>query len=140
MRAPHDKKPLRVPGFSRVPKYSPIERACRLAGEEPKSNAGGRFNRRRWDGRIARLFCQDDVTANDVRAVADYLRGRFDRRQKQGRPFDPWHHVASDITIEIVRQFQREHKCSLRRAIDLARPLLQLDAAAARRLWKRLTR
>lgn len=140
MRAPDTKKLLPLPGFSGVPEYSPIERACRLAGEEPKSNADGRVNRRRWDRRIARLFRRDDVTANDVRAVADYLRGRFDRRQKQGRPFDPWHHAASQTPIEIVRQFQREHSCSLRRAIDLAAPLLELDATAARRLWKRLTR
>jgi hypothetical protein len=119
---------------------SPIERACRLAGEEPKSNAGGRFNRRRWDRRIARLFRRDDVTANDVRAVADYLRGRFNRKREQGRPFNPWHRFANRTAIEIVRQFQREQKCSLRRTIDLAAPLLELDAAAARRLWKRLTR
>ena len=87
------------------------------------------------------MFRRDDVTANDVRAVADYLRGRFDRRREQGRPFDNvWQRFGTDAKIEVVRQIQREQKCSLRRAIDLARPLLELNAVAARSLWKRLTR
>jgi hypothetical protein len=111
---------------------SRIERACRLAGQSP--------NHRRRDKQIGQLLRQDDVTTADLRAVADYLRGRYDRRREQGRPFDPWHRLASDNTAEIVRQIRQEEHCSLRRAIDLAAPLLQLDEAAARRLWKRLTR
>ena len=83
-----------------------------------------------------RLLHPDDDAGWKI--VARYLRGEFDRK---GRPFDnAWQRFVSDVQIEIVRQFQRDEKCSLRRAIDLAAPLLELDAAAARRLWKRLTR
>jgi hypothetical protein len=142
MRAPDDKKPLRLPGFSGVPKYSAIERACREAGAVPKRN---KIARASADRRIARLFHRafhrDGVTPADLHAVAAYYSGEFDRRQKQGRPrYNVWLRHGIDAQGKIVRQFQRDEKCSLRRAIDLARPLLGLDDAAAARLWKRMTR
>ena len=112
MRAPDDNK------------ISRIEQACRSAGREPKSTPLGRHKRAHWDRRIARLYANGDDPA-DVKIVARYLKGEFDRK---GRPFyNVFERFGTKGTFKIVREFQREEKCSLRRAIDLARPLLELD-------------
>jgi hypothetical protein len=133
MRAPDDKKRL-----IRLPGAPPIEWACRLAGGSPR----GTVLRRTQHKRLVQLIQKSagNFSQREVLALADYLRGKFDRKPEQGRPFDPWRHVASTTPIEIVQRIQREEKCTLRRAIDLAIPLLELDAAAAQRLWKRMTR
>jgi hypothetical protein len=137
MRAPSDKKMISLPSFAGVPEYSPVERACRHVGEAPQGSALRRSLQRSLGELIRR---RGDINSRDLRALIAYVKGEFDRKPEHGRPFDPWRHHATSTRDDIVRQIQREQKCDLRRAIDLAAPLLELDAAAARRLWKRLTR
>lgn len=129
MRAPDDKKQRSRPGFKDVP----IESACWLAGKEPKNSEAGRAKRRDWDRRIARLFASGSDPA-EVTLVACYFKGEFDRWPTHGRPPDPWRRVASDNDEYVVRRTQREQKCSLRRAIELSAPCLQLDDVGCHRL------
>ena len=83
------------------------------------------------------MFCQWNGTPYHP----ERFSREFDRKREEGRPFNNnFRRFASEAKTEIVRQIQREQNCTLRRAIELAAPLLQLDAAAAHRLWKRLTR
>ena len=80
---------IALPSFRGVPHVSPIECWCREAGQDPKSSEDGRINRKRWLRRIARLLRRDDVSRADLRAVAAYLQGKFDRKPGQRRRLDP---------------------------------------------------
>jgi hypothetical protein len=97
--------------FRGVPYFSRIERCCRLAGEEPKSNEDGRKNRKRWDRRIARLLRQD-VSDADWSAVAAYLMGKFDRKPGQGRPENYEQAHERQLWAGRVEAIRRERRCS----------------------------
>jgi hypothetical protein len=100
------------PSFRGVPYFSRIERWCRYAGEEPKSNEDGRKNRKRWDCRIARLLRLDDVSRADLRAVGDYLKGKFDRKPGQGRPENYERERVRQLWAGRVEAIRRERRCS----------------------------
>jgi hypothetical protein len=103
---------LRIPALGNVPVYSQIERYCRYAGEEPKSNEDGRRNRKRWLRRIARLLRQDDVSRADLRCVGDYLKGKFDREPGQGRPENYEQERVRQLLAGRVEAIRREQGCS----------------------------
>jgi hypothetical protein len=98
-----------------VPSFSRIEYGCRLAGEEPKSSDDGRKNR---DRRIARLLRQD-VSRADLRVVAAYLRGDFDRKPGQPR-MDPARQYGLMVMEARVKAIQAHEHCSQDEAIRLA--------------------
>jgi hypothetical protein len=110
MRAPDDKKPLRLPGFSRVPKYSPVERACRLAGEIPKTD---KVNRARAHRGVLALLRQG-VSAADGAVIADYLEGKFDLKN---RPPNLERQYWLSVVAERVEATQRERDCTQDEAI-----------------------
>jgi hypothetical protein len=107
---------IALPSFSGVPHVSRIECCCRYAGEEPKSNEVGR---KRWFRRIAWLLRQDDVSRADLRAVAAYLRGDFDRKQGQPR-MDPARQYGLMVMEARVEAIQAHEHCSQDKAIRLA--------------------
>ena len=117
---------------------SRIERACRLAGETPKTT------RARAERRIVQLLkSEDNVTRTDLRAVADYLRGELDRAAAQGRPFDPWQHHANDTLDTLVRDVRHELGCTYKEAVVIAFERFAIDdpdGRRARATLKRLTR
>lgn len=96
-----------------MPDYTKIESACRLAGEIPKSATA---NRTRAFNRIAKRF-SGDISDRDLRAVADFLRGRFDRKPGAGRPADLSQQFILIRFEERVQQVRREQHCSLNEAI-----------------------
>ena len=115
------------------PVGSLIERCCRQAGQEPKSDA----NRKYWDRRIGRLF-RSDISQTDVSAVADYLRGRFDRQPEQGRRVNLWDRYSRYITIEIVRNIRRELGCTIKTAIRISLERASIadpDGQIAKSIW-----
>ena len=120
-----------------VPDYTEIESACRQAGEIPKSDTAKRAIALR---RIAKLFTPD-ISDRDLKAVADFLCGRFDRKPGAGRPIDPYQLITSISLAERVQQVRREQHCSLdeaiRRVLDYAGAT---DPDAFRRLRNYLKR
>jgi hypothetical protein len=101
---------IALPSFRGVPYVSRIERDCRLAAEEPKSSEDGRKNRKRWNRRIARLLRPDDDA--DWKVVADYLKGKFDRKPAQGRPENYEQAYTLWFLAERVEAIRRERGCS----------------------------
>ncbi len=130
MRAPNDKL---------AASESLLERACREAGAVPKSLKALRASA---EQRIARLLRCDEVSRADLRTVADYLRGRFDRKREDGRvPDDIWQRLANDNLVHIVRQIKREEHCTYREAVAQTLVIAGIDdPAAAKSLLKRVTR
>jgi hypothetical protein len=130
MRAP-DKKLIQLPDFSGVPDYTEIESACRHAGEIPRSDTA---NRRHALRGIAKL-CTADISDRDLKAVADFLSGRFDRKPGAGRPADPYQQFILIRLDERVQQVRREQHCSrdeaIRQVLDDAKVT---DPAARRRM------
>jgi hypothetical protein len=138
MRAPDDK--INIPGFFGVPEYSPLERACRHAGEAPQGSVLRRSLQRRFGKLIRR---RGDINSRDVRALIAYVKGEFDRKPEQGRPFDPWHHHATSAMDDIVRDVRHEHGCSYKEAITIAFERFDIDDPdgwKAKAVLKRLTR
>jgi hypothetical protein len=136
MRAPDDN----IPGFSGVPEYSPLERACRRAGEARQGSVLRRSLQRRLVELIRR---KGDINSRDLRALIAYVKGEFDRKPEQGRPFDPWHHLANNARDDLVRDVKREHGCSYKEAITIAFERFEIDdpdGREARSTLKRLTR
>jgi hypothetical protein len=142
MRAPDDKKRLiRLPGFSGVPKYSAIESACRYAGEAPQGSASRRSLRRRLGELIRRS--RGDINRREQRALIAYIKGEFDRKPKQGRPFDTWRHIANDNLVHIVQQVRREEDCTFKEAVAHTLVIAGIDdrdGRAFKSLLKRVTR
>jgi hypothetical protein len=138
MRAPDDK--INIHGLSGVPEYSPLERACRHAGEAPQGSVLRRSLRRRLGKLIRR---RGDINSRDLRALIAYVKGEFDRKPKQGRPFDTWRHIANNNLVHIVQQVRREEDCTFKEAV--ARTLViagidDRDGRAFKSLLKRVTR
>jgi hypothetical protein len=90
MRAPDDK--INIPGFSGVPEYSPVERACRRAGEAPQGSASRRSLHRRLAGLIRR---RGDISSRDLRALVAYLKGEFDLKPNRP-PYNAWERFGAD--------------------------------------------
>jgi hypothetical protein len=93
--------------------YTRIERACRQGGEIPKSNTAKRAIALR---EIAKLYTAD-ISDRDLKAVADFLCGRFDRKPAAGRPIEPYLRSAIHGLAELVRQVRSEQHCSVDEAI-----------------------
>ena len=120
---------IKLPSFRGVLDYTRIERACRLAGEIPKSDI---VNRRHALRRIARLFCAD-ISDRDLRAMADFLCGRFDRKPGAGRPVDPHQQFILIRLEQQVQQVRREEYCTLNEAIRRVLDDAGMTDPAARR-------
>jgi hypothetical protein len=136
MRAPDDN----IPGFSGVPEYSPLERACRHAGKAPQGSALRRSLQRRLVELIRR---KGDINLRDLPALIAYVKGEFDRKPEHGRPFNPWRHIANEARDDLVRDVKRELGCTYEEAIAIAFERFAIadpDSREARSTLRRLTR
>jgi hypothetical protein len=137
MRAP-DK--ISIPDLSGVPEYSPLECACRSAGEAPQGSVLRRSLHRRLGELIRR---RGDINSRDLRALIAYVKGEFDRKPEQGRPFDEWRYHATSAMDDIVHDVRHEHGCTYKEAITIAFERFKIDdpdGRKAKAVLKRLTR
>ncbi len=116
-------KRFHVSDLSGVPDVGYVEHTCRQAGAIPKVNRAttwrqrdAKANRARALRRIARLF-HGDMSDADVRIIARYIEGEFDRRPEQGRPadFERWYRVYK--MAERAESVRRERHCSRAKAV-----------------------
>jgi hypothetical protein len=118
MRAPgRDVARLIAPDMRHV-SDSEIEHACRSAGEHPQGSA----NRRHRLRRIARLFTAE-ISNDDLKVVAKFLRGAFDRKRGHGRPANLPQRAGLDSIARRARaihQRDKVHGCTLKDAIVIA--------------------
>jgi hypothetical protein len=116
----------------------PIEIECRRAGTVSTNDTAARAEAL---SRIAKVFTADICDA-DLKAVADFLMGRYDRSPGDGRPrdlFKEWKRIGEAQAVRCIRQ---ELHCSLDEAIrvSLIRMGDPADERAVRQMRKRLKR
>jgi hypothetical protein len=129
MRAPDNKRTLSL-----------LERACREASRIPKSRKAARAIAERP---IARLLRRDETSRADLRAVAAYYNGEFDRKREQGRPVNPLQRFANDTRDDLVRDVKRELGCTYKEAVAISFELVDSadpDGRKAKSTLKRVTR
>ena len=91
---------------------SKIESACRSAGQYPEDDPERRPRLRQ----IARLFTAE-ISDADLKVIADFVRGAFDRKPGDGRPANLRQRAGLDTVARRARAIHREHGCSLKTAI-----------------------
>ena len=109
---------------------SRIEFACRWAGTLPTHSKNGARAR----NIIVSLLRQGVASDADLKFIADWLRGKFDRKGK-GRPANGLFQYYREILVDDVLTVQREQQCSrdeaIRRVLD---QIGDTDPRAFRRL------
>lgn len=117
---------------------TPIENECRKSGMVPKNSTGARAYVLH---RIAKMITAD-ISDSDLKAVANFLLGRYDREPGEGRPRDLIKQWKREGEAHAVRSIRREPGCSLDEAIRIALTRMgdKADDHAVRQMRNRLKR
>jgi hypothetical protein len=101
---------LHFPDMRHVPDYSVLERACRYAGETPKSHKNRAHQHRAVMRRVAEVLRKGRFHARELRIFGDYRDGKFDLK---GRPrkddLDQLDRLLSRVAQK-VEEIQREQQ------------------------------
>jgi hypothetical protein len=116
MRAPDTKSSVNS-GIGR------IERLCRAVGGHPKSGKHGTPHREFFDRQIWKLLHREveqhgDVSDAEWHALAQYLKGEFNRKPEEGRPLTDGYKEAvarALVVLGIDDPDGREAKALLKR-------------------------
>jgi hypothetical protein len=128
MRAPTTKLMLHVPGMRDVPTYSPIEYACRMGGQRPQGSVGRASYQKRSIAKLIR-DSRGNISDADLRAIVNYLTGKFDLQPAAGRPADYERQHRLSQWAKRAREIAAAEQLTLKVAIATALKRHKIDDA-----------